>query len=250
MFDEIISSTRTTLAERLSSPLMGSFVISWCLWNYKFLVILFSAASVTKTFELIDSLVFPDLTSLLLQGILFPGLTAAAYIFIYPYPARIVFEFTRKRQKDMNEIRRRIADETLLTLDESRKIRSEFVRIENEYKEEIDSKTQEIERLKDVVLALQHPPEEAVKSDSLPEKSIEDSQLELLKYLASNGGEASHEEVIRESAESKVKTEYDLGELERQGLIQTGSTTYGLEVYKFTHEGRRYLLKHDQDIPF
>lgn len=252
MLDEIIRSARTSLGERLSSPLAGSFVTAWCLWNYKFLVILFSAASVTRTFELIDSVVFPDLLSSLLQGFVFPAFTAAAYIFIYPYPAKYVFEFTRKRQKDINDVRRRIANETPLTIEESRKIRAAFERLENNSKEEVDRKNLEIERLKDVVLALQHPPEKPTESNSpATSPSIPDSQIQLLRYLEQKDGVSPHEHFLAQSEESRVKTEYDLGELEHLGLIEKHyDNDYEDNVYRFTHEGRRVLLEHPEVIPF
>jgi len=118
MVDEILKSAKAQISERIASPLIGSFVISWCLWNYKFLVILFSSASVSQTFALIDKIAFPTFWALVLNGILLPILTAVAYIFAYPYPAKYVYEFTRRRQKEINEVRQRIEDETLLTIEE------------------------------------------------------------------------------------------------------------------------------------
>jgi hypothetical protein len=57
MVNEIVKSAKAQLSERIASPLIGSFVISWCLWNYKFLVILFSASAfmwpVRETFSLV-----------------------------------------------------------------------------------------------------------------------------------------------------------------------------------------------------
>lgn len=125
MIDEIMKSAKDSLLDRLSNPLLGSFILSWCLWNYKFLVILFSAASVTTTFKLVDSTAFPDTYTVFTQGLAFPMLTAMAYIFIYPYPAKFVYGFTGRRQREINELRRLIDNETPLTLEESRAIRAE-----------------------------------------------------------------------------------------------------------------------------
>jgi hypothetical protein len=114
---------------------MGSFVVSWCLWNYRFLVILFSDTTLTQTFSQIDASCFPDTWAVFYRGVLFPLLTSLAYIFVYPYPAKFVYEFTRRRQQELLAIRRRISDETLLTVEESRKLRSELLRMQLAHEE-------------------------------------------------------------------------------------------------------------------
>ena len=148
MVDEIVKSAKAQLSERIASPLIGSFAISWCLWNYKFLVILFSYASVSHTFVLVDTIVFPSIWLLIFNGVLFPAATTFAYIFVYPYPAKYVYEFTRHRQKEINEVRQRIEDETLLTIEESRKIRAEVIQTEKAHQEIVDRLNGEISRLK------------------------------------------------------------------------------------------------------
>jgi hypothetical protein len=148
MVEHLTKSVRQQIEERLTSPLMGTFAISWCLWNYKFFVILFSAASVTKTFDLINTLVFPDTSSLLLRGILYPLLTTAAYIFLYPYPARIVHRAVQLSQKRLVDDRRSIEGLTLLTIEESRQIRAEREQTEIAHVNEIDRKNKEIDRLR------------------------------------------------------------------------------------------------------
>lgn len=49
MLKEIVDAAKEQASERLASPLTGSFTVSWAPWNYKSLVILFSAASVSRT---------------------------------------------------------------------------------------------------------------------------------------------------------------------------------------------------------
>ena len=104
--------------------------------------------SVTEKFHLIDTLAFPYWYSLGLNGILVPALTAAAYICLYPYPAKFVYAFTRNRQKEINDIRRLIENQTPLTLEESCKIRADAIRKDDEHSQEIDLKNQEIGRPK------------------------------------------------------------------------------------------------------
>jgi predicted DNA-binding transcriptional regulator len=253
MFEEIINSSKVQISERLNSPIIGSFVASWSLWNYKFLVILFSEASVQKTFELIEAISFPDTASLVLRGVVFPALTAAAYIFLYPYPAKVVYEFTRKRQKEINDVRRRIEDETPLTLEESRKIRSDVIRIEAEHSEEIDRKDREIERLKEEITSLRAPsPQHPLNSSSEDEEEEEvvesivtPSQLSLLRQVELHKGKGFEKFLIARSAESQIQVEFDLGELVKRGLLtRKYSGAESDYYYQFTHEGRSYLISH------
>lgn len=84
MLDDLLKSAKETIADRLASPLLGSFAVTWCLWNYKFLVILFSAAGVSQTFKLIETIAFPDTWSLIMRGTLYPLGSALLYVFAYP----------------------------------------------------------------------------------------------------------------------------------------------------------------------
>ena len=244
MVDEIVKSAKAQLSERIASPLIGSFVISWCLWNYKFLVILFSAASVSQTFTLVDTLVFPTTWSLILNGVLLPAATTFAYIFAYPYPAKYVYEFNRRRQKEINEVRQRVEDETLLTIEESRKMRAEALQTEKAHQEIVDRLNDEISRLK--LEMTNEQPETSTLTPAAEEPSQEavtPTQLAVLKLLENLGGKMNENSLIKLNKESKVKTEFDLGELVKMKMIKKlRSVRTGEFTYEFLQEGRRILL--------
>ena len=67
------------------------------------------------------------------RGVLFPALTSLAYLFLYPFPAKWVYEFTREQQKKILAIRRRIEEETPLTIEDSRRIRAELAKERDTY---------------------------------------------------------------------------------------------------------------------
>jgi len=245
MIDDLLKSAKETLAERLASPLLGSFAVAWCVWNYKFLVILFSAAGVSQTFKLIETVAFPDTWSVLTRGALYPLLSALLYVFAYPYPARLVYAFTLQRQRDVNEVKRKVENETLLTLEQSRSLRAEYFQLERKNQETVDRLDAEISRLsvaldqaqKDLMGRPDFPPDEP-NIDSL---SL--GQLELLQLLGERGGKAPQEYLVKSTSGEKVKFEFDLGELERRKLIRAefdqASSKYMSEL---THEGRRVFL--------
>lgn len=243
--DDLLSTAKQSLTERLSSPLLGSFVLSWCLWNWKFLVVLLSANTVSQTFALIDKLAFPNFTSVLTHGVLYPLLTAAAYIFLYPYPSRIVYAFNLRRQREVNEIRQQIADETPLTLQESRRLRAEYVEHERKNNELVQKLNEEIARLNaalDAATKVEPPP--GLSAAERIYDQLEPTQLFLLRILEKIGSPALEADLIAKSPEPKVKTEYDIGELERRKLLHRNydqaKSGYTLD---FTHNGRRALLE-------
>lgn len=246
MLQDLLDAARNQAAERLASPILGSFAVSWCIWNYKFLVILFSDATVTQTFALIKSESFPDISSVLLYGVFFPLLTAAAYIFAYPYPARFVYGFTRRRQKEVLELKRAIEEETPLTIEESRLLRSDAHRLQTKHLEEIDRLRSELSRLSQQAPQQPSPSPAAVQPSQVPPSEsapLEPLQFQMLNMIDSQQGGATVHRIIQVTSLPRVKVEFALGELEGAGLVKSKYEQDEEDVvYRFTHEGRRAYL--------
>lgn len=256
MLEELLKAFHSQVKERLISPLMGAFAISWILWNYRFLIILLSEEPVRQSFQMINELVYPDFWAVVWRGLLVPLGTALLYIFVYPYPAKFVYEFTRKRQRELLEVQRKIEDETPLTIEESRKVRRELYRLESSYEEQIERKDREIERLrmdietlrKDLLAAQQHVvPEVSKKSQPKNDSAggITARQKEILEAIGKSDGARPEANLIR-SGKNKIQDEFELGELKRKKLIssdfRSGVEGYGVYV-SLTHEGRRVLVE-------
>ncbi len=124
--EDILKSLQQSLAERFSSPLLSSFLIAWAGWNYKFVMIVLSANTVTTTLDLIQRVAFPDWQAMLFRGAILPLASALLYILGYPYPARWVNGFVLRQQRANNKQRSQIEEETPLTLEESNALRAEF----------------------------------------------------------------------------------------------------------------------------
>lgn len=245
MLDDIFQATRQSLLERLASPLLGSFVLAWCMWNWKFLVILFSSATVTQTFALIQRIVFPGTLEIILYGVLLPLISALLYVFVYPYPARYVYEFTLKRQHELNETKKRIADETPLTVEESRRLRADYVEYERKQKKIIADLHEEVTRL-NAALEARTPKQELegfLAGEDFSHPGPTPTQIEVLRLIEKSGGEAFEPEIIRKSASTKTQIEYDIGELVQQNLVtRSYRSSHKAYLIKFTHEGRKALL--------
>lgn len=247
MLDDLVKSFRLHLSERLTSPLIGSFALSWLAWNFRFLIVIFSGESVDNKFRLIHDAIFPTLQDAATRGAALPLVTALIYIFLYPYPAKFVYTFTRKRQREILEVRRKIENETPLTIEDSRRIRSDLARAEQDFYSELDRKEREIERLKSQLTsqASEVMPSSAEIRPSSTKKSKRTPKelIDMLQALDSEGGTATESELISASNLARIEAEYNLGELVRMELATSFySNNQHDTVYSFTHSGRAALL--------
>lgn len=244
--EDIIKDLKAHIGERVSSPLLGSFIISWCIWNYKFLIIILSSASVTATFRLISEVSFPDYLHVIGFGVIAPLCTALAYIYIYPIPAKKVYEYSLKRQTETAQIKQRIENETPLTVEKSLEIRQNMSRQMKEHYEEIEIKEAEISKLKATIAELtaqiQKSEEKKPKKQSAGQKSpptpLTETELDTLESAAREGGFITKYSLSQLSSDERLRLEFQLGELAKKGLVE--AVTNG---YKLTHEGRGALIR-------
>ncbi|MFK5912933.1 MAG: hypothetical protein QM484_01045 [Woeseiaceae bacterium] len=251
--EDLIKSIKAHLYDRATSPLFGTFAVSWVIWNYKFIIIIFSSMEAHEKFDYIATFLYPSINSCLSTGLAYPALTTLTFIFLYPYPAKFVYSFTRKKQKELKEIKQKIEDETPLTHEESKKIRRDMAALELEYEKELERRSSETQRLKDLVEELKNEmrddsstriddSSEISKMEFIePSINVNEEQLELLD-LVSNNDYPSEKDIVKWSKTTKVKTEYNLGELVNNELLSDHYSSKG-KSYSITHKGRTLLVK-------
>lgn len=253
MFKDLLDSLKAQLYERAVSPLLGSFVLSWLLWNYKLVLVVLSEESVLEKFRIIDEVLYYDWKQTFCITLGFPLITAIFYIFIYPYPAKWVFKFTRKRQVEINQTRKEIEGNVLLSVDESREIRSRIFKLEDAHQEALNRKSEEIERLKAELHDKNHEDTDGLKEgpDLETQKSegitttldLDKEQVNMLVMIADGRSSCTREELVRKSGSSKIKAEYDLDRLEERGLIKYDyDMRYQESMYVITKKGRSFLV--------
>ena len=200
MLDDLAKTVKAQLYERVSSPLLGAFAISWVAWNYRFLLVLFSSMPVAEKFTFIDSHIFDSYQGIFLHGMLYPLITTLLLIFVYPFPAKFVYEYWRTRQRELKEIQQRIDDETPLTREEARELRHETLNARLEFEQELERRSDEITRLKETIKDLQ--PREKTEVDRSPRKSaksaptkvaelsslLDEHQIRMLQKIAESSG--------------------------------------------------------------
>lgn len=149
-------------------------------------------------------------------------------------------------------MQQKIDDETPLSREEARQIRREALQTALEYDKEIESKSVEIARLKDLIEGIQQAddakPAVPVKIEPvLPTQAyeIDDAQAAMLYEVARASDGINKAVLLERTSGDKVLAEYNLGELKRRDLL-TITYSAGRHTVKVTHEGRALLVKREK----
>jgi hypothetical protein len=276
--DDLLKTVKAHLYERVSSPLLFSFIGSWILWNYKFVLIVASSMSTTDKFLAIDflDLHFPSGFEWLYWptfGLIAPLISALAYIYVYPLPAAKVYRYVREKQKELKEIQTEIDDETPMPREESRELRSEMRKLAREledtqaerqkfvaaHKEEVEDFERQLslfrqsleERQTNIAVL-----ERQLASSQAPSSDIEQSSVGLsplqeavLTLIASQTDEPlRHNQIVDDMRYRKkaknFEVEYVLDQLKNQGMISLHEAPDGKgDIYKSTPIGRAFLVR-------
>ncbi len=147
MIQELINSTKVVLYERTASPLFGAFLISWCVWNWKVIIVILAAIPVMNKISFID-LYFNGFLSSIWLLIVGPLITSLIYLFLYPIPAKYVYKYSQRQQKELKSIRIEVEDNTPLSLEESRQLRAKLSELEDSFYSQLASKDAELNKLR------------------------------------------------------------------------------------------------------
>jgi hypothetical protein len=248
--DELIDSIKQTIGERLSSPLLSSFIFSWCLWNWKFLVILFSDADVSVTFALIDKYSFPERYDYYLHGLLYPLGSAGLFVFGYPYIEIIVYGFRLQRQKIADDLKKRIAGKELLDIDESKAVSDRALALNEKlnielakWKATVQNLTIERDKALDQYLSIVSKTDNQDTINNIDKLAgqLSNSQFKLLETIGAYGGECSYYQLIKNEPESKISIDYEIEELRVLNLLAIHGTDSNKKI-TLTHDGRGVIL--------
>lgn len=180
MIDELQKSIRATLHERTTSPLSGAFLVSWFIWNYRFILALFSGLPLKDKLYFIENELYSGWVHSGLFLFVGPVVTTLIFLLLYPFPARWVYRFWRRRRKELLDIRREIEEETLLTQRESTAIRRRLIDIQSEYDREISRLSQENDDLKKALSekneALEQAEDRLIHLDKLEEQFVSSNE--------------------------------------------------------------------------
>jgi hypothetical protein len=228
MFDDVGKTIKAILYDRITSPLFGTFVLSWCGWNWRLIVLFLtdSSTTVTKKFQYLDAELYPSNGVTFIYGLLLPATTTAFFIYIYPWFARKVYGYWREQQNELKKLQVMKDGEKPLTKEEAQEIQSQALLSELRYQEEREKREARIRDLENLVKSLQ--PESAlvpVKGSAKVEKSstapsqgkayspeVEDGMFSILKLLdrLAAGSYIDKDELIRATSQDDQLSKLDL----------------------------------------
>jgi hypothetical protein len=165
--EDIFKSIKAYLYDRATSPLMGGFIISWSVWNYRFFMVLLSGGDFTpeQKFEAIEKL-FPSVVLTLcslnlevcgefIHGFLIPALITAAYLYGYPLLAAPVYEHSLRKQQKLRAIKQKEEGQRLLSVEESRGLYKRLAEMQSKYETETDQYRKQVSALNDTIQELE-----------------------------------------------------------------------------------------------
>jgi hypothetical protein len=246
--DDYIKSIKAQLYDRATSPLFGTFALSWVGWNYKFIVVLLESAPAADRLWYVSNVLYEGWFDRVFQGFIFPTLTSLLFIYVYPILAQPIYLYVREQQKKLRDIKQKIEGETVLTIEESRVIRSAAFVKHRALERTIEERDISIQQLNEMIMKLEKgisefPSGPRVQS-SLAEKSyrLKDGQIEMLQHIAEQGPLAKSAAIFKFAEKyDKVTAEYDFGELFRLHLVSP-VVVGASQLYNATHEGLGELI--------
>ncbi len=145
MWNNLPSSLKAELYDRISSPLFVGFMVSFFVWNFKAIVVLFSDITVFSKIHHFEYEVYTNIFDYF--GFLFVGplISSLAYIWLYPKIANRVYKYSEEQKQALKEIKVKIEDETPLTIEQSRKIKQEMTNLDLKYSQYVETTNKRLE---------------------------------------------------------------------------------------------------------
>ena len=119
---DIWASLIAGVQERTTNPLTFSFIVSWCLWNFKFFFILAGDGTTTARLQAVDALYPFTLFTYLGHAFGLPLVSAVLYVFVYPHISALVIEGYRRKQVEIANVVKAIEGTRLRTVEETTRL--------------------------------------------------------------------------------------------------------------------------------
>jgi hypothetical protein len=192
LFTEFYNSTRDLIADRLSSPFIFSFVITWLISNYKIVMVIFTTQSESFVFDYKIQLIENFLN--VRHGLIYPLIGACFYTFAYPFIDQEISKFTLKRKMAIRNDKNQIEKTQLRTAEEVKAIHLRHFKIEQEYKNELENTRITEAQLRAQVEELG----EKIKANSSTSETEVNTKISLAKAFIQMGDEVGAIELLDE----------------------------------------------------
>lgn len=234
MIDDVGKTIKAILYDRIVSPLFGTFLLSWCGWNWRLIILFLTDESTTveKKFEYVDTELYPGDWEMLSHGLLWPLLTTIFFLYLYPWIARFVYGHWREEQNRLKSLQIEKDGETPLKEEEAREIKSQALQAEFRYQEEREKREARIRELETLVKSLQRSevptasnenevqrPQKtkvSIRPSKTYSKNVKEGMLSILRLLESIApGKGVKENIFMDH----VKKDEELSKLESSFLL-------------------------------
>lgn len=266
LFEDYLKSARDLILERVSSPFIFSFVISWLISNYKIIMVILTDQTDYYLLEYKIWLVNEYINYC--NSLIYPLIGATLYTFVYPFADRKITTFTLNRKLEKRDAIHKIEKTQLKTAEEVEAIHRRHFDVEQNLSNQINQARITEDQLRAKIQELEKDVKKLpkVKTDVTSEPTLEEfaepklgevnatykitatdaSVLAILGSKLDNNIKWVQETELHESSKklniafSKIKL--SLGRLKEEGYLtitSSGScqlTTKGIEAYSSFNE--------------
>ncbi|EGR3866439.1 TPA: hypothetical protein ACMDOQ_003572 [Vibrio cholerae] len=181
MIKEITNSIKAALYQRVSSPLYGTYICSWLIYNWEAVLPLIFGSKVFDQ-RVIDfkSRLSPEATGFEYDTITIPLVITFVLLVVQPLLQRFIFIYTEWNRSEGLKKRDKYSSETMLTLEQSNELRSSVQKFQQFHQEVLKNKEEEINEYK-----------RQLESKDNTVNSINDSNLKLIEQKTELDSEKS-----------------------------------------------------------
>jgi hypothetical protein len=246
--EEFRKSLKAWLYDRTSSPLFFTFVFSWCVWNYKLIIVAFTGNEPLEKLSLIELHLYHNSWEKWGYMLLLPIATTAFMVLVYPILSNATTVVLKKYQNRFALRLLELDNKRPVDEEELRLLRGEFVALQAHFSEMENSKNGEIANLRKTIATLQGqiPAEKKI----YPHQDLDDLDKfiiwQLKNYFDKKQPDVAKEpfeaELQKITTQTATRIDVSLKKLQNHGLIAAPFGGIRGERYTLTDTGKALAL--------
>lgn len=149
MIKEITNSIKAALYQRISSPLYGTYICTWLIYNWVIVLpLIFGTKKFDDRIDDFKKVIAPDATGFEYHTILIPLCITAALLIVHPLLQRFLFIYTEWNKSEGLKKRDKYSSATMLSLEQSNELRASVQKVQQFHQEVLKNKDEEINEYK------------------------------------------------------------------------------------------------------
>ena len=125
MVNDTINEFTSAISKRFGNPFVINFMFSWSFFNYKAILVMFSATPISQKLTVLEKEIWNSWWVIALCGFLLPAIFTLIFLYLMPFLVTHLELFTAKVERDRAIEKYKITKETPLSSDLAEKIQSE-----------------------------------------------------------------------------------------------------------------------------